>query len=192
MTDWDDVERLLLELATDDLQADGEICPSLGAYRGQAPLLLGFLRPFAKGAYHDAVVELLALAIPLGADRLVFTAGGRVWSWDDPVPPVVPGVGDLRQRALTITFVDGSGDDVDRVSALHPFDLTDGSVQWGDPIRERGESWLADAMTVALQRRSELSAGLRETRKQARRCVRLGHELAFSPDVADLLALGAT
>jgi hypothetical protein len=191
VTDWDDLEQLLLELATDDLLADGEICPSLAAYRGQAPLLLGFLRSFDKGAYHDAVVELLALAMPLGADRLVFTAGARAWSWNDPLPPVVPGVGDLRQRVLAITFADGAAEDVESVSALHPFDLTGGGVRWGEVVRERGDGWLSQALTVALEHRDELSTGIDEAREQARRCAALGHKLAFSPAVADLLALHA-
>lgn len=45
------------------------------------------------------MIELLALAMALEADRLVFATAGRLTSLDDPIPPVTDGA-DLRQRTV--------------------------------------------------------------------------------------------
>ncbi|MPZ71770.1 MAG: hypothetical protein GEU74_00835 [Nitriliruptorales bacterium] len=189
MVRWNELEAFLLELAAQDLAGSGEVRPCLAAYAGQAPLLLAFLRPFARGAYADPIVELLALAMPLGADRLAFCVGGRASSWDDPLPPVVAGVGDLRQRVVVITGAKGSGADVVRFSSVHPFTLEAAQVAWAPPLRERESSWIGDALGVAVRCRHELSADAALIRSQARRCTALGHLLAFDPAVVERLRL---
>lgn len=181
MQDWNGVEAFLLEEAERDLADGRDIRPCLMAFDAEDALMIGFLRSFDKGCYDEPIIELLALAGPLGANRLVLSIGARAWSLEDPVVPVVPGVGDLRQRVMVIVRADATaaGDCVE--TALHPFELTDGVVRWGDALRHPGgQGWLASALAVAVQRRGELTAAPGDMRRQAKRCVALGHLLGLS------------
>lgn len=184
---WHELEQFLLEQAAEDLLADGEIRPRLAAFAGKQPLFLALLRPFTKGAYADPVIELLALALALAADRVTFAAGGRAWSLEDPIAPVVEGVGDLRQRVVAITSVDGAGEHVVRASSLHAFHLRPDEVEWGAVLRERAESWIGDALETAVLRRHDLVADLAAARSQATRCAELGHLVAFHSVIAERL-----
>jgi hypothetical protein len=87
---WDEVEQFMIAEAERDLEAGNEVRPCFAAFACEAPLVLAFLRPFPKGGYHDPLIELLALAAPLNADRLKLSLSGRAWSMDDPIPPVDP------------------------------------------------------------------------------------------------------
>jgi hypothetical protein len=189
---WDDVETFLLGEATADLAASDDVGPCMVAFSGEELLLVAFLRSFAKGEYADPMIELLALTAPLDADRLALSIGARAWSLDDPMVPVVPGVGDLRQRVLTIHCVDGAAPPVTVTSALHPFtrDAAGGAVVWDPPLREAGASgWLVAALQLAVERRGELAAPAAEVRRQARRCVALGHALALTDGGAQRMGL---
>lgn len=189
MERWDDIERFLLDEATEDLRHGQDIRPCLVAFAGDQPLLLGFLRPFPKGDYADPITELIALAAPLGADRLALSMGARAWSLIDPIPPVVPGVGDLRQRVLVIERADGSRGAARGASSAHPYDLNNkNQVTWGTPIRQPGnDGWISRALTVSIDHRQHISGSVAETRRQADRCVRLGHTVALAPAVWDRL-----
>ena len=181
---WDELERFLLDRATEDLLTDGDIRPCLAAFEDDDALLLASLRSFAKGAYAQPVIEVLALALSLHANRVALCVGGRAWSLDDPVPPVVAGVADLRQRVAAITTVDGMAADVIRAASIHPFDLRRDEVAWGPPIREAEQSWLGDALEAGVRHRHEFTADADAARDQAVRCAALGHALAFAPAVA--------
>lgn len=184
MQQWSDVERFLIAEAAADLDAGDPVRPCLVAFDGDEPLLTAFLRDFPKGDYDAPVIELLALAAPLGANRLALSIAGRAWSMDDPLPPVVAGIGDLRQRVVCITQVDGTGAEVDITSSLHPYDLSPEGLSWGCVAREsRPQGWLASALCLVAERGAELSASARDLRRQARRCVALGHLVGLS-DVA--------
>jgi hypothetical protein len=185
--DWTDVEELLVGLAGDDLENSGEVHPALAAFTGDTLAFLAFLRPFEKGCYADPMIELLALAMPLGCDRLALSMGGRVWSLDDPIPPVADGV-DLRQRAVVLHLVDGAEPEASD-SALHPFELTDAGVRWSPPVRDLGrmDGWLAEALRIAVERHADLRTGDEEIRRQAARCERLGHEVHLGVEVAERL-----
>src|SRR5687768_6452757 len=136
MQRWDDVEAFLLAEATADLTDGEDVAPCLVAFDSNELLLVAFLRSFAKGEYADPLIELMALTGPLGADRLALSIAGRAWSLDDPVVPVVPEVGDLRQRVLAVHRIDGTGPQTTATTALHPFTRVDGEPRWEPPVRE--------------------------------------------------------
>lgn len=191
MSGWDDVEELLVGFAGDDLADTGEVGPALLACRGEDLVFLAFLRPFEKGCYADPMIELLALAMPLSADRIAVSMAGRAWSLDDPIPPVADGV-DLRQRAVVIQAVDGSGQQLRAWGSLHPFDLEGRRVTWHDTLRhdELPEGWIGQALRASVTCREELVASSADIRQQAQRCIRLGHDLYLGEEVARRLRLG--
>ena len=188
---WDDVEQHLIEEADADLAETGDVRPCMAAFAGDTALALAFVRPFERGRYHDAIVELLALVVPLGADRLALSLGARAWSWEDPLPPVIEGVGDLRQRVVVILRVDGADGDVTRTSSLHPFDCDGQSVTWGAALHERGEGWVGEAMEAMIRERDQLRVPVADVVSQLYRCERLGHTVALSPAAKELLGIGA-
>lgn len=180
---WSETEQFLVDLADADLADTGEVQPCLVAYRGQQPLFTAWVRSFAKGEYAGPVTELLALAGGMGADRLALAIAGRAWSWEDPIPPVVDGVGDLRQRVLSILMVDGSGHPLVEDAVLCPFEVARDKVHWAPRMRPGpSEGWLQQALRVCVEARGELQDSARDVADQALRCLRLGHEIAWPTD----------
>jgi hypothetical protein len=189
---WREVEDFLLAEAARDLRGCGEIRPCLMAYAGEHPLFLAFLRPFPKGGYADPMVELMALAAPLDADRLALSMGGRAWSLLDPIPPILPDLGDLRQRVVVLQSADGASRRVRLDSRMFPYDLAHGEVRWGEALRYDGETgWMTGALRLAISQRHRIRGLPTQIRRQAERCVELGHLLALSPAVHDRLGLPA-
>jgi hypothetical protein len=181
MQAWEDRTAFLMDEARRDLEAGADVRPCFVALAGDQRLFLAFLRPFAQGEYLDPLVELIALAAPLGADRLAFSISGRAWSLDDPIPPVLPGVGDLRQRVLTIVEADGSSGSARPVTTGIPFDLVEGQVRWGTPFHgDDTVSAIPAALATAVRNRNEIRGTDREIRAQAERCVALGHLVALA------------
>ena len=181
---WDDVEDLLVACAQDDLEDTGEVQPALVAFAGDALRFIAWLRPFAKGAYAEPLIELFALAAPLDADRLAVSVAGRAWSLEDPIPPVSADA-DLRQRILLLHRCDGASGTLRARSTLHAFDLTADGVAWGERHElGSGEGWIPRALEVAIRTRDRLRAPDAEIGRQARRVVELGHALHVAPDVA--------
>lgn len=188
---WDETEDFLVSEASADLEGGEDVRPCLVAFRDEEPLFVAFLRSFVKGEYADPVIELVALAAPLFANRLAMSVGARAWSLDDPLPPVVPGVGDLRQRVLSITFAEEDGGGVSVRSVVVPFDHDGHSATWLPALRHPGgEGWIPSALALAIEHRADLATSVKEMRRQARRCVALGHLLALSPAVAEELDVG--
>ena len=182
MQRWQDVEAFLTAEAERDLCATGEVTPCLVACSGDEPLFAAFLRPFDRGAYVDPMIELLALAMPLGADRLALSLGGRAWSFDDPVVPVVPGTGDLRQRVVCIHLADGTMGEPAIETLVLPFDIQDGVVVWDTELRPGpSESWINQALALSVSARDALQASPAGLAAQAQRCVTLGHQLYLAP-----------
>lgn len=190
MERWEQVEDVVQGQAELDLMAGAAMArPCFVAFAGDELCFVAFLREFEKGAYHDAVIELLALAGPLGADRLAFAVTARAWSLDDPIPPVADGV-DLRQRVLVVELVDAV---VGHRSILRPFDepAPGKAVRWGERQELEGsEGWLASALTFAAsaEGRERLAAPDDAIAAQAIRCEQLGHLLIWSPAVGARLA----
>lgn len=193
MQQWDQMEAFIITEAERDLRVGEDARPCLTAFAGETPLLLAFVRPFAKGAYQQPLIELMALAAPLGADRLKFSITGRAWSLLDPIPPVDPDLGDLRQRVLTIESVDGRSEPPEGWSTILPYEVVDGAVHWAEAQRlTGGEGWIPAALRGTVQMRHAF-AGARseEIRAQVERCARLGHLVALGPSVAERLRLPA-
>lgn len=190
MTTWDDVEDQLLDFAQDDLELGADAAaPCLMAFAGPRLRFIAFVRPFEKGAYHQPLIELLALAVPLGSDRLAFSATGRAWSLDDPIAPVVDGA-DLRQRVLMLELVDGSRGKVARRSVLVPFQQAARRVTWGDR-RElpASESWIGGVLELAVgeQMRRRMTTDDAAVAAQAERVAALGHDLRLAMDLHERL-----
>lgn len=186
---WESLESELVALAHADLEEAGEVAPCLAAFAGDELLLLAFLRPFEQGRHMDAVIEVAALAVPLGADRLVLSISGRGWKLDDP-PPADANGHDARQRLLTVVTADasGNGEAATRASGW-PFDVVNGHVRWGEPIAEEAEGPVVEAL--ALLAAEHMQADTDDLARQARRCVSLGHDLYLSEDVNARLGIAA-
>lgn len=186
------VVELLRAAADLDLRTGHVARPRFVAARGDEPLFYAELRPFPDRCYQEPLVELMALAAPLGADRLAVAMTGRVSSLDDPIPPVIPGVGDLRQRALVLQLADGHGHEAVGRSVLVPFALDGQELRWEEPLAPGpAEGWIASAFAVMIDQRDELAAPTDVIREQAERCLGLGHALAVGDATADRLGLEA-
>lgn len=190
MQRWAEIESLAKALAEADLRSSDEVRPTLFAADGEEVLLVAGLRPFPKHGYHDPLIELLALACPLGADRLAVSIAGRAWSLDDPLPPVVEGVGDLRQRVFCVELAVAGGPPR---SVVWPFVVSDSVVVWNRPMEtSEAESWIGSALRLAVEEGRGLvgNTDKEELIRQAQRCLSLGHQLALSPAGAERLAEG--
>ncbi len=154
MLAWTVARDFLREAARADLDGKGEVRPCLAAFCGDRAAFVAFVRPFAKGGYADPLIELLAAAGGIGADRLALSIAGRAWSMNDPVSPVVPGAGDLRQRVLCLFLVQAD----ETAEVVHPFDIVDGAVRWGEPLQERSSGWIPQALQIAARCVDELRA----------------------------------
>lgn len=185
---WGDVEELLSSCAGSDLEQLGEVGPALVALRGEHLQFVAWLRPFDKGRYHDPLIELLALAMPLDVDRLALSIAGRAWSLEDPIPPVTEET-DLRQRVHIMYLCDGSDGKPRMTSVLRPFELEGSSLRWGREQRTDDvvEGWVPEVLMVAVKDRRKLRAPLSEIRWQAIRVSALGHELFVSPELGERL-----
>ena len=183
---WDEWVVELMRAAADlDLRVEGETIPRFIAAEGDRPLVIADVRPFPKGGYHQPLIELMALALPMGADRVTVGITGRVTSLEDPIPPVVHGVGDLRQRVLIVEVVDGHGQPARASSVLVPFDLSDDDVRWRAPFDPGpGEGWIPAALSLLVDHRDEVEVRPGDVLEQAERCAMLGHGLTFEAQAA--------
>lgn len=179
MARWRGIRDELLALAELDLRTVGEVRPALAAFAGEEPLFLAFLRSFEEG-YVDPIVEVTALACPLGADRIALSVGARVWSLDDPIVPVCAD-GDLRQRTVVVHEVDGHGLEQPAIrTTLVPFELDDAGPRFGAPIDPgAGEGWMSEALRAIIVGRDAITGPPDEILGQAARCDALGHEFAW-------------
>lgn len=194
MDEWDQwVVEFLRVNAELDLRVDGFAVPRFVAAEGDRPLLLAEVRPFPRGGYHQPLIELMALAVPLGADRIAVGMTGRLWSLDDPIPPVVEGMGDLRQQALVLELIDGHEQPAVARSVLMPFSLRGDDVVWEDAFDPGpGHGWIPSALSIMVDHRTELYLDREDIREQAERCLALGHTLSFEGAVADHLGIEAS
>lgn len=186
-TPWiDEVSELLLGFAADDIRAIGSVRPALAACRDGREVLIAWLRPFEPGAYDGPVIEIAALAVPLGANQLAVLTGARAWSLKDPVAPVADGA-DLRQQVAMVTAADGSRSPVATATALQPYDVGGpGGVCMHDRVRlGAGEGWLSQSLGVFVSHRppAELTTPERLA-GQAARVLDRGHDLWMHPEVA--------
>lgn len=192
MQRWEDIEQFLLDEAARDLADGVPARPCIAAFRGAQPLMLAFLRPHAKGAYVDPMIEVLTIAAGLRADRLMASFSGRAWSWEDPIPPVLPGVGDLRQTVVSVHRVDGSGPELSTGDVIIPYSVDAGRVVWGERLdQESAEGVIPQVLRVMVERGAELMATDEDIALQVLRCDRLGHLVGLGPGVGERLGLTA-
>lgn len=176
----DQVHRFLAEGDAPDPR------PRLLAFDAEELLAIVGLRPFAPGSHQGPLVEAMALVLPMGADRVSVALPARVWSLDDPVPPVTPDV-DLRQRVLMQVTVDGHGRAHPQVrTRLHPFAVPDDSspgFDWDDAVDPGpGEGWVPDALAAMVEAREDIGTGsLVERQRQLVRLDELGHDVLLAP-----------
>ena len=189
---WGDAAASLLATAADDLDAGGPPAPTLLAYRGEEPVAVVTLRPFDPGDLLQALLEVLALLLPLGVDRLALSVSGRAWSLDDPIPPVTDGA-DLRARVLLLTFADAHEGPCHTRVEVHPFETEEDGWCFG-PALDLDDTGATDAaldqaLTVLLDGREELASSTddRALAAQLGRVLLLGHLLALSPPTAEHL-----
>ncbi|MEE8603296.1 hypothetical protein [Euzebya tangerina] len=189
---WDTQSDLLTSLAVHDLEQGGEVKPSCVAFQGEQAVFLTTLRPFTTGGHHRPVLEVLAVAAGLGADRLMISLAGRAWSLEDPIPPVSED-GDLRQPVLTIHSVDGSTTPPLSLNRLRAYDRTEtGEVRLGEMICEvNALGFIPSALAVAASEATPVPVpGTDQAAAlitQISRCERLGHRFAWSTDTAAYL-----
>lgn len=187
---WDEVELDLRVEAT--LQLDEGSVP--------APLLVAFgdddlvgavrLRPFDGAEVLPALVEVLALLLPLGASRLALGLPGEVretLEGPDDVPDAVLVV------ATAQVTPEGGTDLAGRVLAL----AFDGDCwQWRDEqaVDLDADTWeVTRALAILLRAQETVPVGPRDEEElhalqaQLGRCLLLGHEVLFDTAVADRL-----
>lgn len=177
-------EELARSLAELDVHGGDEPRHRLLAYAGQEPLLVIDLRPFPPGGIEPPLVEAVAGALAIGADRLATALPGRAWSLDDPVVPVADDV-DLRQRVLLCTTARaGAG----TRSWLLPFDVRGDEVRWQGAVAEDGdcEGWVPHALQVAVD--ADWTADPDAAAEQLERCSLLGHDVLLAPAGSAVLA----
>lgn len=208
MDRWDQAEATLTGLADDELAVGRRPAPTLLAHAGDEPLALVTIRPTAPGELIGALTELLALLLPLGADRVCLAVAGRSWSLDDPTGGAVDGI-DVRPSVLVVTSVDGHRRTPPTVtSTVTPFgrgedgslrrhaatDVVDRVVRGDDdvPAGRRG-AWSGDdlggpvaaALSCLIAGRHEVDLGPpAQTAVQFARCLLRGHAIVLGPDAA--------
>lgn len=190
---WDEAPAYLLDLALRDLTHDHAPLPSLVAFSGADPVAIGVLRPFDADGPVPALVEVLALLLPLGTDRVALTLPGRAWSTADPIPPVCED-GDLRQQVLVLVQAEASTQGCTvrtQLRAIEP-DGTDATGwQLSEPLHEDGfpEAPLIEALRLLLERRDDLrgEATGQALVAQLGRVLLLGHTLALAPEPTERL-----
>jgi hypothetical protein len=191
---WDEAGATLLALANADLDRGGDPLPSLLAFEGDDPLGLVALRPFGPGELLQPLVEVLALLVPLGADRLALLLPARAWSAEDPIVPVTD-EGDLRQRVVLLTTADAHGRACRTRTSIHPYDAVGGRTRWGDPLHPAGtpDAPVVSALAALLDERRRLTEDAEDVAVAAQlaRVLLLGHELALAPPASARLAAAA-
>lgn len=191
---WDEVELDLRVEATLALDEGRPPAPLLVAFHDDGPLAVVGLRPFDGEGALQALVEVLALLIPLGARRVALGLPGRAdGAAADAAPAALAAVGGHPVLVIA-TAVPGPGATAGLEARILPLAHDGDCWQWrdGDVVDIDAEAWqVTRAVGVLLQEGPEgLSSAAwdrGELRAQLARCLLLGHTVALAPDVADAL-----
>lgn len=182
---WSDLPELAADLARIDLDHDGTVRPTLLAFTGEALLVSVELRPHGRDELLRPLLEVGALVLPLGADRLAHLAAGRIRSLDGPIVPAADGA-DLRREAAVLTRVDGSARPPQVQVDLWPYDQPhDGPPMLGTHLAVPGmpEGRVTGLLTAMVARGHRLGGrSAVEIGTQCLRLLRLGHELQLPGD----------
>ncbi len=187
---WSQCTHLLRSFAAEDLDLGMSPQPTLLAYEGDRALATVMLRPFADGEVVGAVLEVLALLLPLGTDRLVLSLPGRAWSALDPIAPVTADA-DLRQRVLLICVADGTQVPAALSVRVHGIELGAEGWRWEGTIdaAEEFDSPLVDVLRLLLDARGRLLDTPADIQIAAQfgRVLLRGHEVHLSALAAERL-----
>lgn len=187
---WSQCTQLLRRFAAEDLDLGMSPQPTLLAYDGERALATVMLRPFDDGGAVDAVLEVLAMLLPLGTDRLVLSLPGRAWSALDPIVPVTADA-DLRQRVLLICVADGTRVPAALSVRVHGIEMDAEGWRWQGTIdaTEEVEAPLVEVLRLLLDARGRLldtAANIRIAAQFGRVLLR-GHEVHLSALAAERL-----
>lgn len=188
---WDRAVDHLLADAADDLDAGGVPTASLHAYEGDDLLATVVLRPVDAGGSVQALIEVLALMLPLGTDRIAVCLPGRAWPADDPLPPVDAEL-DLRQPVLVIGTIDGTRQPARTTTSVHALHLDDHGWRWTDTLDAQvvDDEPVIDTARRLLEARGAIPRaddGDLRVAAQLGRVLLLGHLVALSPTAAERL-----
>ena len=190
---WHELERFLLEDARRELAAGGFPLPVLAAAVDDEVVALGVLRPCDDTGPVPALVEVLALLLPLGVNRVALRFSGRAWSTLDPIPPVSDDV-DLRARVIVLVRADGLDRPCAIATQLHECrpEPTAPEHALGPAIVTEDAQPVApllEALGILLDRRDELvgDASGSALVAQLGRVLLLGHQLTLSPELTERL-----
>jgi hypothetical protein len=177
MQHWDEVEDWLRESAREDVVETGGIRPTLVGFAGERPLLIARSRPFGPSGGHAALIELLSLAVPLGADRLAVSIGGNAWSYAERANPAWPYARDDRRDICLIAIADDTGAGRPRCT-LTPYEHGGNNVIWGDSlVSDEVEGWLVETLSAPRDAVTSTVSTVDDMARTAMHCVALGHEL---------------
>jgi hypothetical protein len=189
---FEDAERLLSARLADDLEQGRGLAPTLLAFAGERPLGRVRLRPHGRDELLAVLLEILALLLPLGTDRIVLALPGRAWSLAEPIPPVTD-EDDRRQRVVVVTAADAHRGPCRLRTRLHPFAVDGrGRCTWLPQIEPEGpaDAPVLTALQVLLDRRAEVATTAEPATRiaaQLGRVLLLGHELSLAPRTAEAL-----
>lgn len=174
---WSDQVGVLTQFAKYDLHHGHGIKPILIAFKGEQPLFIAVLRPFDRGEHRDPIIEVGAIAMGLGADRIILSLEALVWSLDDPIPPVCE-EGDLRQPVLVIHEITEAGER----TLITPFTGTEfgETVVIGTVTVLDGYGWVPIALRMMV---NAPPSDAEHVVYQIQRCSALGHTIGLGVSI---------
>jgi hypothetical protein len=194
---WDEVEVDLRVEVTLTLDEGLPPQPLLAAFAGEQPVAVARLRRFGQGDALQALIEVLALVLPLGTDRVALALPARAHvadaGADGPADPAADGAAQVDGQLLVLLATAEVRAGRARLRGhLHPLARHDGRWHWLEettPI-DPDTLPLTDALGLLLERRAslqrrDLAAG--ELQQQLARCLLLGHLVVLSDEIADRL-----
>lgn len=185
---WSQATDGLLGEATVTLVTGATIGPLLFAYADEEPVATVALRPFPPAGAPQALLEVLALLLPVGVDGVVLRLPGRAWPLDDPCWEDTEV--DLRLPVLLVLRADGRDRPSRCDAALYALHRQDDGTPWWDPLAADvpSDDGLLGLLGGLLDVRAELGGhGDDDLRVPAQlsRVLLLGHAVALAPRLAD-------
>ena len=194
---WDEVELDLQVEATLALDEGYAPEPLLVAFDDQEPVAIVGLRPFEADGVLQALVEVLALLLPLGARRVALTLPGRARDVPGSGPTALTAAG-TPSALVVVATADAVGDGPTRLRArVLPLAHDGDCWQWQEQgaVDVDADEWdITQALAVLLDAPTPLEAEAAQDRTQLQaqlaRCLLLGHVVTLAPPAADRLEPG--
>lgn len=172
---WGQVRTALLDLASLDLEAGAVPVPTLFAFLGDEPQAMVTLRAVAPDELLQAFVEVLALLLPLGVDRIAYSMAERSEDFVVTAP------------RLVVVRIEPAGRTCRTNVEVLEGRQGDGRWRWEDGTSQAtdADAGLAGAIALLLRHRDELSPTDGATvATQFARVLLLGHALALCPQLS--------